>query len=247
MKNQTWHLIKKLYPNGKHPYDIYHDSICKYLRKQDTVVDIGCGSTAPDLTRLSGLAGTLVGLDLVPFRCGNEALHLINASALQVPLADDTADMVISRSVLEHLPDPSLAFQEVSKILKYKGHFVFLTPNLYDYSTVASMVIPSRFHARIVSWAEGRDADDVFPTYYRANTSHKIGQLASQAGLSVCSLEYLGQYPCYLSFNPLLFGMGALYDKLICRYRPLRRLRSWILGVLEKGLLGPGCRTRQYS
>lgn len=234
MEEKIRRLINKFYPNCKHPYDIYQDTVCGYLQKHDTVVDIGCGATAPMLCRLAGRSGNMIGIDLVPFQINGVPINLINASATNVPLADATADIVISRSVFEHLPDPSLAFREISRILKYGGHFILLTPNLYDYSTIASKLIPNRYHASIVTRTEGRHEEDVFPTYYRANTSHRIEKLATWAGLQVNSIDHLGQYPCYLTFNPLLFGIGAAYDKLISRYRPLKHLRSWVLAVLEK-------------
>ena len=58
--------------------------------------------------------------------------------------------------------------------------------------------------------------------------------LAKSTGFKVAGISMLGQYPSYLTFNPLLFLMGTAYDKIICRYEYLSPLRGWILGVLQK-------------
>jgi len=136
--------------------------------------------------------------------------------------------------VLEHIGNPEKAYREIHRILKPGGHFIFLTPNFYDYASLLAKMIPNRFHSRIVRLTEGRDEDDTFPTYYRSNTGRDIKKLAKTTGFEVTRIDYLGQYPSYFMFSPMLFILGTVYDKMICAFDSLKYLRGWILVVLKK-------------
>jgi SAM-dependent methyltransferase len=194
-------------------------------------------SPSGDEDKLVGSGSRLIGIDLCEFKMQDdqrERPFLIKSSATAISLRDASVDLVISRSVLEHLENPPEVYREIHRILKLNGHLIFLTPNLYDYASIISKLIPSRFHASIVRLTEGRNEEDTFPTYYRSNTGRDIERLAKIAGFEICSLEYLGQYPSYFMFNPVLFMIGTAYDKLICRFDILKYLRGWILATLRK-------------
>jgi hypothetical protein len=96
------------------------------------------------------------------------------------------------------------------------------------------MMVPNRLHPAIVSKAEGRAPEDVFPAHYRCNRRSTVRKCAQQSGLELVSFEYLGQYPAYFSFSPLLFTLGSAYEKTIRRIRPLHPLLGWILFTLRK-------------
>ena len=89
-------------------------------------------------------------------------------------------------------------------------------------------------HPAIVARTEGRKEDDTFRTYYRSNSERVIRRWAARSGLSLISLRYLGQYPSYFMFNPVLFLMGTAYEKIISRFHSLRFLRGWLLAELVK-------------
>jgi SAM-dependent methyltransferase len=229
--------MKMFYSGTEHPYRKYHNTICRHLRQGDVVLDIGCGHEAPDLKKLSvlSLSKILVGLDVTKFyRQTDNLVHLITANASNICLKKDSVNLVISRSVLEHLNNPLAVFTEVHRVLKGDGYFIFLTPNIYDYSALFAKLIPDRYHEYIVSKTEGRKAEDIFPTFYKVNSHKSIHNYAKLTGFKIVNFEYLGQYPAYLTFNPLLFLLGTAYDKLITRYDSLKSLRGWILAVLTK-------------
>ncbi|HYA41279.1 MAG TPA: methyltransferase domain-containing protein [Syntrophobacteraceae bacterium] len=230
-------LKDRFYAGSKHPYQIYEDTVKRVLRKDCIVVDIGCGYEAPDLHKISrlGLAKMLIGLDLVTFTGnGSAVVTLIRNDVSRISLKNDLANMVISKSVLEHLGDPQRVFKEVHRILEKKGKFIILTPNKYDYSSIIAKIIPNAFHAYIVSKVAGRNVGDVFHTFFLANTYSSIKRFAVNSGFKIITFEYIGQYPAYLTLSPVLFLLGTFYDKLICKYNCLRQFRGWILAVLEK-------------
>ena len=173
-------------------------------------------------------------MDVVRFEPSKGGAHLVNCDLEQLGLRGGCADVVISRSVLEHLEEPSKVFGEVSRVLAPDGYFIFLTPNLWDYASLLSRLIPNKWHPAIVRRCGGRPERDTFPAYYRSNSVSAIKRLARRSGLDIVDVSHLGQYPYYLSFNVMTFLMGTFYEKLIGKFRCLRFLRGWLLAVLVK-------------
>ena len=151
-----------------------------------------------------------------------------------VALSSDSVDLIMSRSVFEHLVEPQAVYAEFARVLRVGGKAIVLTANMWDYGTLAARLVPNRFHGRVVKVVEGRAEEDTFPTAYRTNTRRDVSRLAQGAGLNVVSFEYLSQYPNYLLFNGAIFFVGMCFEKLIARFDVLAFLRGWILVTLEK-------------
>lgn len=233
------HLLRKYYGKILHPYRLYEQRVDSLLKPSDTLLDAGCGRTVPVLKNYLGRAERLIGVELVDFTETPAGIETYNADLAKIPLPDASVDLIMSRSVFEHLTDPDSVYREFSRILRPGGSVVFLTANMWDYGTLIARLVPNRFHAKIVKHVEGRAEEDTFPIAYKTNTRGDVDQLAKSAGLKVDSFQYLSQYPNYLMFNGALFFLGMCYEKLINRFESLRFLRGWIMVTLRKpGLPG---------
>ena len=120
------------------------------------------------------------------------------------------------------------------RVLKPGGRFVFLTPNRWDYASLAALAIPNRLHPMLVRRLTDRKECDTFPTFYRANSNRAIRRLARQSGFEVESIRYLNQYPDYFRKIPPLFLLGVAYERLTSAWDRLGFLRGWILGTLVR-------------
>lgn len=227
-------LKEKYFAGAEHPYRIFEREVERYLSPEHTLLDAGCGRTAPVLVKYKGKARRLIGVDLVEFASSIPGVELLRNGLENIPLEDESVDLVISRSVMEHIRDPFAIYSEISRILKPGGHFIFLTANLWDYASLIAKLVPNKFHPWIVSKTEGRQEHDVFPTQYRTNTLGATKKFAWQTGFEIVSFDYLGQYPSYFMFNGALFFLATGYEKLISRFETLRFLRGWILAALRK-------------
>jgi SAM-dependent methyltransferase len=227
-------LKERFFGSEEHPYRTLEREVEKHLRPEHTLLDAGCGRTAPVLVKYRGKARRLVGVDLVDFEAPVEGVELLNNDLGRIDVKDASVDIVMSRSVMEHIEDPAAVYREMNRILKPGGRFIFLTGNMWDYAALIAVLVPNRLHPWIVSRTEGRTEKDVFPVRYRTNTRGAVERWASQAAFEIESFRYMGQYPSYFMFNGFLFLLATGYEKLLSHFDSLSFLRGWIFVTLRK-------------
>ena len=105
-------LRKRYYPDATHPYRILEGRIDARLTPDTVLLDAGCGRTAPLLTKYIGKAARLIGVELVDFTDVPAEIETHNADLARLPLAAESVDLIISRSVFEHLTDPQPVYAE---------------------------------------------------------------------------------------------------------------------------------------
>lgn len=226
--------LKDRFFKQDHPYQIFEREVGRYLQPQYTLLDAGCGRTAPVLSKFKGRAARLIGVDMVDFATDIEGIELLKQDLGKTSLKSHSVDLVMSRSVMEHVADPATVYTELHRVLKPGGHFIFLTPNLFDYASIIAKLVPNRLHPWIVSVTEGRAEQDVFPVAYLTNTRRAVVKWGKQTGFELVSFRHLGQYPSYFMFNGFLFLLATGYEKLISRVRALNCLQGWIFVILRK-------------
>ena len=98
-----------------------------------TVVDLGCGAGTDLLiaAQMVGASGSVVGVDMTPTmleraRASAAAMGLANVAVQQsliesLPLADESADVVISNGVIDLVPDKDAVFAEIDRVLRPGG------------------------------------------------------------------------------------------------------------------------------
>jgi SAM-dependent methyltransferase len=228
-------LIDKHFPPETHPYRQLEAAVERYLHPQATVLEIGCGRTAPLLRGMKGRAARLIGTEVIDFAVDDPDLELLRQDVGNMSgIAGNSVDLAFSRSVMEHVPDGEAAFREIARVLKPGGRYIFLTPSLYDYGSLAAALMPNRLHPWIVRRVEGRAEEDTFPTRYQCNTRRRVTRLARGQGLDVAEFAFLGQYPNYLKFSAFLFRLGCWYAKLLARVKLLHPMQGWIFCTVQK-------------
>jgi len=105
------------------------------IKKGDTVVDLGAGAGNDAFVARAAVGdeGKVIGVDMTPemlkkARANNEKLGFKNVEFLlgeieNMPIQNDTADVVISNCVLNLVPNKLKAFSEIFRILKTGGQF----------------------------------------------------------------------------------------------------------------------------
>jgi len=233
---RTERLRDRFFDPEDHPYRHLERAIRAHLSTESVLLEAGCGRRAEVLRTFRGEASRLIGVDLVEYEADPEleGLELLRGDIADTGLASESVDLVISRALMEHLPDPRAAFAEIHRVLVPGGRYVGLAPNLGDYGSLVAKLTPNRLHPAIVRLVEGRAPKDTFPAWFRCNTRASIGKWCESTGLELESCRYLGQYPAYFMFSSVLFLAATAYEKVISRFEALRFLRGWLLVEVRK-------------
>lgn len=224
----------RYFRDSEHPYRIFEAEVERHLRPDITLLDAGCGRTAPVLRKYRDRVGSVIGIDVVDFDPSVTGMQLLKEDLSRTSVPSSTVDLVMARSVMEHVADPKRVYAEVFRMLRPGGRFVFLTANLWDYASIIARIIPNCLHPWIVARTEGREEHDTFPIQYRTNTRAAVRRFAMHTGFEISTFRYLGQYPNYFMFNGALFLVATGYEKFITRFDGLGFLRGWIFAVLTK-------------
>lgn len=229
-------LDATLYPDSGRNWDdeLFRACILEHLESDDVVLDLGAGAGIVKQMNFKNVARRVCGVDLDPRVVDNPMLdegRVCDASA--IPYDAATFDLVFADNVLEHLAEPGGVFQEVARVLKPGGVFLFKTPNRWHYVPTIARLTPHWFHAAVNGW-RGREAGDVFPTLYRANSRKDVEALAAEANFAVISINRIERRPEYLRFSAPTYLAGAAYERLVNMTPLFAPLRVLLIGALRK-------------
>jgi SAM-dependent methyltransferase len=98
------------------------------------VLDVGCGTGRYFLFFAQLGAAYRVGVDvgsnlLAACHHRNPGVGLAKASAVSLPFADESFDVVMSMGVIEHFPDPAPMLDELVRVIRPGGQLILETPN----------------------------------------------------------------------------------------------------------------------
>jgi ubiquinone/menaquinone biosynthesis C-methylase UbiE len=235
-----WKMERVLVPELKYCQYIYEEVLNKVVKDDIKWLDLGCGHQVLPAWRfeqekkLIEKAGMVVGIDAdLPSVEKHRSVHLKlvgNISAL--PFRENSFDLITANMVVEHLDNPVLQFHEVSRVLKPGGIFVFHTPNARGYSTMLARLLPEGLKPALIRILQGRPSEDVFKTFYRANTEADINRVASATGFGPMEIRLVASSAELAVIPPLAF-LELLWIKLSLT-KAFRGLRTNLIVTLAK-------------
>jgi SAM-dependent methyltransferase len=150
------------------------------------VLDYGAGRGAftgdpvsfrRDIRILKGKARRVIGIDVDEAVLQNQAIdeaHVV-APGQALPLADQSVDLIVSDSTLEHVVDPEWTASELDRVLRPGGWFCARTPNRSGYIGLGARAVPNRFHVSFLRRLQPvKRPEDTFPVAYRLNTPNDL-------------------------------------------------------------------------
>jgi ubiquinone/menaquinone biosynthesis C-methylase UbiE len=96
----------------------------------ELIVDLGCGNGKITVALQSRLSGRVCGVDMSQEmlalaaghrRTARSALHLIVGDSKRLPFPDGSIGMVVSNSLIHHVPHTEDVFREIARILRRSG------------------------------------------------------------------------------------------------------------------------------
>lgn len=206
-------------------------------------LDLGCGHQLlpewmPDWrAKQAGIvraARSVTGIDMdeQAIRGHKDISNRVVGDIQRLPFRDASFDLVTANVVVEHVAHPDLLLEEVRRVLRPGGAFLFHTPNFLGYASLLAACIPQIVKNKLAAWLQGRKEEDVYPTFYRINTQAKIKSYAERAHFAVADLQ-LVESSAQTYMIPPLVVFEFLLIRLLRRPR-LKGFRTNVIAVLKK-------------
>jgi ubiquinone/menaquinone biosynthesis C-methylase UbiE len=131
---------------------LHRYALAQELAKGKAILDIACGDgygsnlLAPLAHKVTGVDISSETIRIAKERYKQDNLEFIVGSATEIPLADNSIDLVVSFETIEHHSHHKEMMQEVLRVLKPSGILIMSSPDKYYYSIVTGYINP--FHAK---------------------------------------------------------------------------------------------------
>jgi len=216
MDNLQWSqkTINKFSPLFKPRWEVYTDTLLKYLDKSKVWIDLGCGFNNTVLTH-QNLVKQAIGVDVVDCKESN----FIKADIRHIPLPSDYADIVTLRFVAEHFENKHEYINEIKRVLKKRGILIILTTNLLSpFIFIPKILLPYSLKNKILTKLFKVNDEDVFPTYHKLNTPASFESLKPDFNIIkmifISDLNATRKWVFYILFIWHKFTQKAKLEKL---------------------------------
>jgi ubiquinone/menaquinone biosynthesis C-methylase UbiE len=216
----------------------YWESVTRLLDRVGSWLDLGCGHqfvpswVARNVTLPARCRAVGVDADINSLRQHGQLDGRILANIEHLPIAGGRFDLVTANMVVEHVKNPAELFGEVARVLKPGGSFLVHTPNARGYTTRLARTIPGGLRPAVAGLLQGRKEEDVYPTFYRANTTGELRALALSNGFRVADMTTVASSP-QLYKVPVVGKLEASFLRRLASDR-LQQLRPCIIARFLK-------------
>jgi SAM-dependent methyltransferase len=229
----------------RHIQTLYKYKVAELVNRQrgQVVLDIGGGKECPFLYYLdTPQSHLIIALDLSEeeLRRNHQLRHKVVADAAtnRLPFRNGLADLVVSRSVVEHIRDNAAFFENCARVLRPGGIMVHAFPGRYAPFALINQLLPNRLARRLVGYLhpEWLEEDNFgFLAFYDRCYFSSLRDLLDYNGFENCSFDFLYYQSIYFNFFFPLYLVMLAYD-LIASALGIRNLASGIVVTAENRL-----------
>lgn len=149
---------------GDYHFEQYNEDIRHVLKHEeirraismcgspDMCLDLGCGvghvmKIFPSGSKKIGIDYSVKSLDIAKRYLG-DGFDFIQGTAEQIPMPDESIDLITCFEVLEHLKDDEKALVEMSRVVKKGGYLILSVPNSYYFHEYFDLIGHIRHYDR---------------------------------------------------------------------------------------------------
>lgn len=109
--------------------------IRRYINEDMTFLDVGCGNMKLEKYLPPNIIYNAFDLrvDFDSSIAGKKRSNVLQADATNMPIKDNTVDMLVSTEVLEHIPKYDVAIDEIYRVCRNDAVVIISIPNNYCY------------------------------------------------------------------------------------------------------------------
>jgi SAM-dependent methyltransferase len=230
----------------RHLHTLYKFEVAGLVNRRpaQVVLDIGGGKECPFLPFVKEAGSHLI----IAVDCSDHELRLnpeldnkvvADAASSAFPFQDSSADLIVSRSVVEHLHDNAAFFANCAQVLRPGGTLVHTFPCKFAPFSLINQLLPNRVTRRLLAYFHPHWEDECgFVAYYDHCYYSGIRELLERSGF--CNARFAFRYyqSIYFDFFFPLYGLALVYDLLVWA-AGARNLACAILVTAERPVL-PG-------
>ena len=199
--------------------DNYPTIVGRFAKNGGVIVDVGGGGQCAFAEECPG--SHIIAVDISPSeleRNRQVSDRRVADVTERIPLPDNSADVVSSRFVLEHLRGVGRFVDEAYRVLKPGGIFITLFPNKNAPFSLINRVLPVSFARKVAySFMEGAVEHGVFPTYYEFCTPRAFRRLCEGKGFTGVDVKVMYFQSSYFYFFFPLALASLCYEWIISR------------------------------
>jgi SAM-dependent methyltransferase len=204
------------------------------VNKHDLVLDIGAGFMSPFAR--SRHQAFVIGIDIAAEQIArNRDVDAgLVATAYRLPVRTGVVDVVVTRTLIEHLSDTDAFMHEVARVLRPGGTAIHLFPGKFAPFAILNRILPEGVKRRLLLLAfPTSDGLLGFPAFYHRCTEPSMRQLLRDLGFDVVdSRRYYYQSLYYKTLIPL-YLISLVYDLIVWRL-DIKALASQVLIVAKR-------------
>jgi len=221
-------------------FTLYVQIVTHYmnLRAEQTVADVGGGKSCPfakyrDPTQKTKIIAVDTSESELEQNTDIDEKRVANV-VQGLPFETEEVDLIVSRSVLEHLENLDEFVANSTKSLKKGGYFIHLFPSKYAPFALINQALPHTFSKRVVDFFRPENKGICgFPALYRDCYYSALRRLLKKHNLDIVDIHVSYYQSLYFSFFAPLFLISALYELLI-QTLGAKNLCAYILVIARK-------------
>lgn len=220
--------------------DLYSKTVAKYAnsKPQQVIIDIGGGrltSFAKLLIPEMKHTLTVIDSEANELKKNPDADQIIVANINKdLPLQFNSADLIVSRYVLEHLENLPGFISKSQKVLKNGGYFIHLFSCKFALFTILNQLLPNKFSKTLLNYlVPGSKNIRGFKTNYHECYYDKIIKIFTENRFKVEDIVISYYQSRYFSFF-LPFYIISVFYEIILQMLGLKNLCAYILIIAKK-------------
>lgn len=233
-------FFERYLPMEKGIYKPYDKTVAKYMNSNNgqKILDVGGGKSCSFIKyKNPNLDTKIVVVDISP----EELKHnfgvdekIVADITQKMPFNEEEFDLIVSRSVFEHLENLEDFIKNSKPLLKEKGHYIHVFPCRFALFGIFNQLFPEKIKNQLLYLLiPGSKGKSDFKAFYDKCYYSAIVSLLKKNNFEIVEIKISYYQSYYFNFFAPLYLLSVIYE-LIINYLDIKNLGAYILFVARK-------------